>query len=74
VSNTCSDQSRACFLSPLKVFGNQDNSLCRLNENRRPTGEIAEKPDLNGASNVKGYELFGGTRIENESPVPLLKL
>ena len=72
MSNTYSDQSRACFLSPLKVFGYQDNSLCRLNENRSPTGEIAEKPDLNGSSNVKGYELFGGTRIENESPIPLL--
>jgi len=72
VSNTYSDQSRACFLSPLKVFGYQDNSLCRLNKHRRPTGEISEKPDLNGSSNVKGYELFGGTRIENESPVPLL--
>src|SRR5260370_11357664 len=70
--NTYSDQSRVRFLSPLKVFGYQDNSLCRLNENRRPTGEIAAKPDLNGSSNVKGYELFGGTRIENESSVPLL--
>src|SRR5260370_9033600 len=71
--NTYSDQSRVRFLSPLKVFGNQDNSLCRVNENRRPTGEISEKPDLNGSSNGKGYELFGGTRIENKAPIPFLK-
>ena len=54
------------------IFGDQDESLCRRNEHRRPTREGAYETNLYRTPNMKRYKLGRISYIENKSAISLL--
>jgi len=65
-------QSDKSFLNRFFILGDKKDLLRGIDQDRRPTGEMSQQADLHGSTNMKRGELLRWTRIEYESPPPLL--